>query len=89
MDYASKEERDAARKMETAAKQVSIRQTNRERDPKTEADFERLVGAYLPTDCPGEYRKAEPCIECPARHDCDEHGKPPKVRVEHGPSAGK
>lgn len=84
MAYQSKEERDAARKLETAEKQVSIRQTTHQYPVKTDEDYAHLAASHLPADCPGAFAKAAPCLGCPARVDCDENGRPPKAKVEHG-----
>jgi len=59
-----------------------IKTTAHEAQPKTEEDYQTLVAAHLPVDCPAVFRKSVPCSTCPARVDCDENGKPPKSRIE-------
>lgn len=50
---------------------------------RTDEEIDALVALAMPEACPGAFRQEVPCLECPARFDCDEQGQPPKVRVEH------
>lgn len=63
---------------------TSIRQTAHAKPEKDDAEYGRLAGAYLPKDCPGAFRPENPCDGCVARHDCDENGRPPHIRIERG-----